>query len=106
MSDKRSRGRELVDSLTEPGDPLSLTVLVVEAGRIVDRLDTLDAVLSGDAETWLRLAEGREGAITVRVDSALTEARQQASVLRQLLVEIARRRKPDDDDEDDPLDDL
>ncbi len=96
----------MVASLTDPGDPPSLTVLAVEAGRIVDRLDDLDAVLSGDVDTWLTIAEGRDGEISVRIDSALTEARQQASVLRQLLAEIARRRKPDTDDEDDPLDDL
>lgn len=96
----------MVASLTDPGDPPSLTVLVVEAGRIVDRLDDLDAVLSGDVDTWLTIAEGRDGDINLRVDSALTEARQQASVLRQLLVEIARRRKPDTTDDDDPLDDL
>lgn len=105
MADRGARGQELVDSLTEPNDPPSLTVLVVEAGRIVDRLDTLDAVLSGDVDTWLTLAEGREGEISVRIDSALTEARQQASVLRQLLVEISRRRTPTPDD-DDPLDSL
>lgn len=41
----------------------------------------------------------------LRVDGALSEARQQANVLRQLLAEIARRKFPKDD-EDDPLDDL
>jgi len=101
-----TRGRELVDSLTEPGDPPSLTALVVEAGRIVDRLDSLHAVLSGDTDTWVRLVEGRDGEITVRVDSALTEARQQATVLRQLLDAIAKRRTPGAEDDDDPLDDL
>lgn len=106
MSDIGARGRELVDSLTHPDDPPSLTVLVVEAGRIVDRLDQLEAVLSGDTDVWLRLAEGRDGAIEVRIDSAMTEARQQANTLRQLLAEITRRRPAVPKDDDDPLDDL
>ncbi|MGW5377451.1 hypothetical protein ACWESM_18595 [Nocardia sp. NPDC003999] len=101
-----ARARELVDSLTGPDDPPSLAVLITEAGRIVDRLDTLDRLLSGDTDTWIRLADGRDGAISVRVDSALTEARQQATVLRQLLAEIARRQGAAPDTDDDPLDDL
>jgi hypothetical protein len=107
VPDFGTRGRELFDSLHDPTDPPSLTALVVEAARIVDRLDRLDAVLAGDAECWLRLAEGRDGTIIVRVDAALSESRQQANVLRQLLVEITRRKGSDGGGEDDdPLDDL
>lgn len=106
MPDFGPRGRELFDSLHADADDAALTALEVEAARIVDRLDRLEAVLSGDVDCWLRLAEGRDGAIVVRVDAALSEARQQATVLRQLLVEITRRRGGSGDDDDDPLADL
>lgn len=105
MPESDQRGRELVESLTDPEDPPSVAALVVEAGRIVDRLDRLNALLSGDVECWARVARGRDGVMELRVDGALSEARQQANVLRQLLAEIARRKFPKDD-EDDPLDDL
>ncbi|MBF6289307.1 hypothetical protein [Nocardia cyriacigeorgica] len=98
------RGRELFDSLHDSADPASLTALVVEAARIVDRLDRLDALLSGDIECWARLVEARDEVVEVRVDSALQEARQQANVLRQLLVEINRRKSPAGSGDDDDLD--
>ncbi|MGI5222183.1 hypothetical protein [Nocardia sp. CA-290969] len=104
MPEFGARGRELFDSLHDPNDPPSLTALGVEAARIVDRLDRLDAIVSGDADCWARLVEARDGVIEVRIDNALQEARQQASVLRQLLAEINRRKEPAPDGDGDDLD--
>ncbi len=70
-------------------------VLLEEACRIADRLDKLDALLSGEVEHWvdLRAIKGCEEAVEIHIDSALSEARQQANVLKQL---IASLRLPDD----------
>ncbi|WP_280224946.1 hypothetical protein [Nocardia farcinica] len=106
MPDFDDRGRELFESLHDPGDPPALTALVVEAARIVDRLDRLDALLSGDRDLWARLVPARrdDDVLEVRIDSAMQEARQQASVLRQLLAEINRRKEPAPDGDGDDLD--
>jgi len=65
-------------------------VLLLEACRIVDRLDKLDDQLTGTDREWLSLEPLDEHGATVIVvvDRALSEARQQASVLKGLLSEI------------------
>lgn len=80
-------------------------VLLEEACRIADRLDRLDQLLKGDVGTWASIAVSRDGTIELRVDAALTEARQQASVLRQILSGLEMR-GGDDGDSDGWLDDL
>lgn len=61
-------------------------LLLLEACRIADRLDKLDAQLNG--ESWLRFLADDEGTeITVVVDRVLAEARQQATALKQLIAE-------------------
>jgi hypothetical protein len=64
--------------------------LLVEACRIADRLDKLDAVLRGDAHEWLELvAADPSGRIAVViVDKALGEARQQAATLKSIVAEL------------------
>lgn len=99
----KTAGQLLVEDLTEKNDPYRVTVMIIEAGRIADRLEKLDAVVAGEQNAWLRLCEGRDGDLEVRVDNALAEARQQATILRHLIVEIARQRatrgpEPGDDD--------
>ncbi|PPJ31900.1 hypothetical protein C5E45_32945 [Nocardia nova] len=107
MPDFGPSGQDLFDSLHDESDPASLTVLEVEAARIVDRLDHLAALLDGDIDCWARLADARDDVIEVRVDNALVEARQQASTLVRILAEINRRKgKTTGGAEDDPLDDL
>lgn len=103
-----SAGTRLVHALSSPSDPFSLEVLIIEAGRVADRLEKLDRLLSGDEDTWLRLQSGRDDVLEVRVDGVMAEARQQATVLRQLLSEIRRVRgdSAPGPDEDDPLDTL
>lgn len=69
-------------------------VLLEESCRIADRLDKLDALLTGDTTTWLNLRVSDDGSeVKVVVDSALGEARQQANVLKQLVTAL---RVPDE----------
>ncbi|WP_232323095.1 hypothetical protein [Hoyosella altamirensis] len=103
-------GQELFESLSTPADSFEMTALITEAARIKDRLDRLHRTISGDEDVWFRLvpARGDGDVLEVRVDSALTEARQLATVFRQMLAEIKKRRDDDggNPDEYDPLDDL
>jgi hypothetical protein len=102
VSNTKPAGERLVEELTQPDDPYALTVLIVECGRIATRLENLDALLSGEQTLWARLRGGRDGDIYVSVDGALSEARQQAGVLKNLLVAIERKREgiPVDNDDD------
>lgn len=68
------------------------TVLVEEACRISDRLDRLNSLLVGEEDAWLKLRAMESGEVVVRIDDALSEARQQANVLKQL---VAALRLPD-----------
>jgi len=69
-------------------------VLLLEACRLTDRLDKLDAVLAGEVHTWLTL-ELREDdeeefgrTFVVVVNSAVAEARQTAVALKSVMSEI------------------
>lgn len=100
-------GKQLLEDLSLDGDSFGIGVLILEACRIADRLEKLDSLLSGDENTWLTLENGRDGVLEVRVDGALQESRQQTTVLRQLLAEIARQRgsaHPGSSDDDDLAD--
>ena len=97
-------GERLVADLSRDGDPYGVTTMIVEAGRIADRLDKLAALLSGERQAWLSLKLGRDERYEVKVDNALGEARHQATTLRGLLAEIHRQRAGfalvgDDDDD-------
>ncbi len=65
------------------------SVLLEESCRLADRLDRLDAVLSG--RDFLRV-EGEDGEYVVRVEGALAAASRDANVLKQL---VAALRIPD-----------
>lgn len=87
-------GQLLAESLTEDDDPAELLAMIEEAGRIKDRLDRLDALISGERDLWLHLTELRDaGEYKVTIDQPLQESRQLATVFRQMLAEIARRRE-------------
>lgn len=88
-------GQLLAESLTEDDDPAELLAMIEEAGRIKDRLDRLDALASGERDVWMTLTELRDGGgeYKVSIDQPLQEARQLATVFRQMLAEIARRRE-------------
>jgi hypothetical protein len=83
-------GRGLWDSMTAAGPPSPLqAVLLVEACRIADRLDTLDRQLHG--HDWLRFRHDESGTeVTVYVDRVLAEAREQATALKGIVVELAK----------------
>lgn len=86
-----------------------MVALITEACRIKDRLDKLNALLSGDIDRWSTLVELFEGSaeLVLQINGAAVEARQSATVFRQMLAEVARRRKEGDQEhDDDPLADL
>jgi len=100
---KRNAGQRLVDDLTRPGDPFSITVMIVEAGRIAERLERLHELLSGQRSAWMQVRVNRDQVLEVRVDDAVREARQQTMSLIRLLAEIHKQRAgvplvPDGDD--------
>jgi hypothetical protein len=106
VADLGERGQRLYDAYASRVDDAGL-VLLEEAARIADRLDKLDALLRGEADVWCRLVHDlRTEDYELRIDSALVEARQQAAVLRQLLVSLTPSKGPDDGDGDGWLDEV
>lgn len=70
----------------------AVAVLVQEACRISDRLDAIDAIVTGKAD-WIELMHfrtkrDREDVVEVTFDHVLGEARQQASALRGLMSQL------------------
>lgn len=69
-------------------------VLLLEACRMTDRLDKLDAVLAGEVQTWLTLElredeeDEFERTFVVVINSAVAEARQTAVALKSVMSEI------------------
>lgn len=68
-------------------------LLASEAARLADRLDQLHAVISGDSATWALVEVPKakvDGELALRVDitSAVSEARQTANVLRQIVAQL------------------
>lgn len=84
------RGQRLYDALSKGADAATL-VLLEEAARTADRLDDLDRVIAGKGVLQLlrfRLSDDEGRVAEVKFDAVLGEARQQASVLRQMLVTL------------------
>lgn len=89
------RGRRLWREITEAHelDPMQ-RVLLEEACRCADRLDRLEEKLSGREDAWAHLVSradlGDEDSrvIELRIDGALSEARQQQNVFKQLLASL------------------
>ena len=101
------RGKGLYEAYSARVDGPRGLVLLVEAARIADRLDKLDALLTGDADVWCRLVHNtRTEDYELKIDSALTEARQQAAVLRQLIASMPLKEPDDSDGGEAWLDDL
>ena len=69
LSHTKPAGERLVEELTQPDDPYTLTVLIVEVGRIATRLEKLDAILSGEQTLWARLRGGRDGDLYLTMDT-------------------------------------
>ena len=89
-----ARGRRLWRALTAGPRPEPETmILIEEACRIADRLDRLDAFLSGESDRWATFQVDDDSArVTVVIDRALAEARQQQVALKQLLAELRQSR--------------
>lgn len=69
-------------------DALQL-VSLVEACRAKDRLDRLDEVLRGDAETWMRLVHRLQTEdYELKIDQALASANTTANLFKQLLASL------------------
>jgi hypothetical protein len=85
--------RQLADGGADGGLVAEELVLLEEACRTADRLDRLDAILSGEAAEWMRWRVDESGTeVTVTLDRALAEARQQQVALKQLLGELRASR--------------
>ena len=90
-----ARGRRLWREITEAHelDPMQV-VLLEEACRCADRLDKLEEKLSGREDAWAHLLSrmdlGDEDTrvIELRIEGALSEARQQQNVFKQLLASL------------------
>lgn len=88
------RGSDLWRTVHAEG-PLTAAAgaLLLEACRIADRLDTLDGILRGADDGWMRLRANDDGTeVTVSVDRVLAEARAQAVALKQLVAEVRQSR--------------
>lgn len=83
-------GQRLFDSLSRPTDDGPTSALIVEACRAKDRLDRLHRIVRGDVDTWTRVFSG-EGEFVLKLDTAVSEARQLSTVFRQQLADIQRR---------------
>ncbi len=102
-----ARGQKLWDAYCNLVDGQRGSVLLEEACRIADRLDRLDDLLQGGDAVWCRLLHDlRTQSYELRIDSALTEARQQQAVLRQILASLPLKGSDDGDDGAAWLDDL
>lgn len=68
-------------------------VQLTEACRAKDRLDRLDAVLSGDTDTWMTIVGDDVEGFELKISAALTQANATANLMKQLLAAL---RLPDE----------
>jgi hypothetical protein len=82
-------GRALWKSITDLHvlDPVQ-EVQLLEACRAKDRLDQLDQLLRGDADTWCRLVGDDMGGLELVIDKALDRANTTANLFKQLLAAL------------------
>jgi len=95
-----ARGRRLWKDITDLHDlDPAQTITLEEACRTADRLDKLDDKLTGREDAWAHLlprvdlGDDDTRVIELRIDGALSEARQQQNILKQLLAAL---RLPDE----------
>lgn len=82
------------DTTTDPVLSLSPAELVLleETCRLADRLDRLDAFLTGREDAWLRFWRTDDGTtVKVVVDRALTEVRQQQDTFRGMVADLMKK---------------
>lgn len=104
MDGLSSEARSVFEALKRPGMGADGLSLCLEAARVKDRLDRLDAILSGaDGETFATIVKSKS-VLQVRANAALQEARQLETVYRQLIESIVRGwPEGGGDDEEDAL---
>jgi hypothetical protein len=85
-----SGGRSLWDSIADVHElDAGQKVQLLEACRAKDRLDRLDTVLRGDADTWMRLTHRlNTDDYELKIDAALSQANATANLLKQLLAAL------------------
>jgi hypothetical protein len=91
MGDFGPRGQRLYDGLTRGVVEQAVLVLAEEAARLADRLDDIDAIIAGKGVLELlrfRLVDDEGRVAEVKFDGVLSEARQQAGALRQVLTTL------------------
>jgi hypothetical protein len=102
-----ARGRRLMSAMRKDYefDPVQ-TELLVEACRIVDQLDELDAMIRGDKDAWRFITMPRNsGTLTLEIGQAVDKQRQLQLALKQITTTLtvagegSRREAPDDADE-------
>lgn len=84
------RGRELYETTRAVSLPVEQRALVLEAARLLDRLEKLDQLLRGDVDTWATIAVVDGGQAHLSIDSALNSARLHAQTLSQMLAQLKR----------------
>ncbi|HJG64022.1 hypothetical protein [Corynebacterium stationis] len=89
--DLKRPGHAVYKALVQAGMDMADISLCEEAGRMRDRLDQLQLIISGDESTWAELADSNGGTLVIRIDDAVKEARQMTTVYRQLVGDIKRR---------------
>jgi hypothetical protein len=82
----RDRGRALWSSLGQTAGTAA-GELALEACRLADRLERIDAMLAG-RDDWFEMVEVEQGTFVLRVDNLLDQGRQQALAFKQLLAEL------------------
>jgi hypothetical protein len=90
------RGRRLYAGVVDEHPDLSARARVVleEAARVVDRLETLDRLLRGDVFVWAHVETGASGRRELVVDKTLAELRQQQGTLARLMGELRQALAP------------
>lgn len=90
LAELGSRGRRLYEQVIEEHEQLGprQRIVLEEAARVSDRLNTLDRVLRGDVDVWLHIQVPDFGPAVLVVDKVLAEARQQQMALARLMTEL------------------
>lgn len=83
-------GRALWDGITDAHELDAVQAAqLTEACRMKDRLDKLDALLSGDVDSWVKVVTNHDGApISLRIDAAAKLANETANTMKQLLAAL------------------